>query len=59
MSVQNTKKFLGIIKGAALWITSVRNKIGQILVGVLTAEERAGVDVMAADHVKSGLCCSP
>ncbi len=59
MSVQITKMFLGIIKGTTLWITSVRNEIDRILTGVLTAEEGAGLDVMAADHVKSGLCCSP
>ncbi len=59
MSVQITKKFLGKMKGTALWIMSVRDKIGQILSGVLTAEEEAGLDVMAADHVKSGFCCSP
>ncbi len=60
MSVQITKKkFLGIIKGTALWITSVRNEIDQILTGVLTAEEGAGLDVMAANPVNAGLCCSP
>ncbi|CAK6959843.1 uncharacterized protein LOC117764855, partial [Scomber scombrus] len=47
-----TKKLAGTAKGTALWLTSVGNEYGQILMSVLTAQEGAGLDLMAADLVK-------
>ncbi|XP_056224227.1 uncharacterized protein LOC130163830 [Seriola aureovittata] len=47
-----TKKLAGTAKGTALWLTSVGNEYGQILMSVLTAQEGAGLDMMAADLVK-------
>ncbi|XP_044026052.1 uncharacterized protein LOC122863539 [Siniperca chuatsi] len=47
-----TKKLAGTAKGTALWLTSVGNEYGQILISVLTAQEGAGLDMMAADLVK-------
>lgn len=35
-----------------MWLTSVGNEYGQILISVLTAQEGAGLDLMAADLVK-------
>ncbi|XP_029682372.1 uncharacterized protein isoform X3 [Takifugu rubripes] len=43
-----TKKLAGTAKGTALWLTSVGNEYGQILMSVLTAQEGAGLDLMAA-----------
>ncbi|XP_035528006.1 uncharacterized protein LOC118335689 [Morone saxatilis] len=47
-----TKKLAGTAKGTALWLTSVGNEYGQILMSVLTAQEGAGLDPMAADLVR-------
>ncbi|XP_023278736.1 uncharacterized protein LOC111667306 [Seriola lalandi dorsalis] len=47
-----TTKLAGTAKGTALWLTSVGNEYGQILMSVLTAQEGAGLDMMAADLVK-------
>ncbi|XP_069383419.1 uncharacterized protein [Paralichthys olivaceus] len=47
-----TKKLAGKAKGTALWLTSVGNEHGQILMSVLTAQEGAELDLMAADLVK-------
>lgn len=49
---QITKKLAGTAKGTALWLTSVGNEHGQILISVLTAQEGAGLDMMVADLVK-------
>ncbi|XP_030266267.1 uncharacterized protein LOC115577368 [Sparus aurata] len=46
------KKLAGAAKGTALWLASVGNEYGQILMSVLTAQEGAGLDMMAADLVK-------
>ena len=50
--LQITKKLAGTAKGTALWLTSVGNEYGQILISVLTAQEGAGLDMMAADLVR-------
>ncbi|XP_076833440.1 uncharacterized protein LOC143478370 [Brachyhypopomus gauderio] len=42
-----TKKLAGTAKGTALWLTSVGNELGQVLISVLTAQEGAGLDMMA------------
>ncbi|XP_034460728.1 uncharacterized protein LOC117773137 [Hippoglossus hippoglossus] len=47
-----TKKLAGTAKGTAHWLTSVGNEYGQVLISVLTAQEGAGLDLMAADLVK-------
>ncbi|MED6249845.1 hypothetical protein ATANTOWER_020645 [Ataeniobius toweri] len=47
-----TKKLAGTAKRTALWLTSVGNEHGQILISVLTAQEGAGLDRMASDLVK-------
>ncbi|KAK1904688.1 putative surface protein bspA-like [Dissostichus eleginoides] len=47
-----TKKLAGTAKGTALWLTSVGNENGQILISVLTAQEGAGLDMMAANLVR-------
>ncbi|KAK5612018.1 hypothetical protein CRENBAI_002028 [Crenichthys baileyi] len=47
-----TKKLAGTAKRTALWLTSVGNEHGQILISVLTAQEGAGLDRMASDVVK-------
>lgn len=39
-------------KGTAMWLTSVGNEYGQILISVLTSQEGPGLDMMAADLVK-------
>ncbi|XP_051795185.1 uncharacterized protein LOC110962328 isoform X2 [Acanthochromis polyacanthus] len=44
-----TKKLAGAAKGTALWLTSVSNELGQILISVLTTQEGPGLDVMVAD----------
>lgn len=51
--LQITKKLAGTAKGTELRLTSVGNEYGQILISVLTAQEGAGLDVMAADLVKT------
>lgn len=50
--MQITKKLSGIAKGTALWLTSVSNEVGQILISVLTAQEGPALDRMAADLVR-------
>lgn len=50
--LQITKKLAGTAKGTALWLTSVGNEYGQILISVLTAQEGAGLDKMADDLVR-------
>lgn len=50
--LQITKKLAGTAKGTALWLTSVGNEYGQILISVLTAQEGAGLDKMANDLVR-------
>ncbi|KAK5618928.1 hypothetical protein CRENBAI_007685 [Crenichthys baileyi] len=47
-----TKKLTGTAKGGALWLTSMGNGHGQILISVLTAQEGAGLHRMAGDLVK-------
>ncbi|KAM4521363.1 uncharacterized protein V3H82_002148 [Fundulus diaphanus] len=47
-----TKKLAGTAKGTALWLSSVGNEHGQILISVLTAQEGAGLDRMASGLVK-------
>ena len=50
--LQITKKLSGIAKGTALWLTSVSNERGQILISVLSAQEGPALDRMA-----TGLIC--
>lgn len=50
--LQITKKLAGTAKGTGLWLTSVGNEYGQILISVLTAQEGAGLDKMANDLVR-------
>lgn len=40
-------------KGTALWLTSVGNEYGHILISVLTDQEGAGLDMMVADLMKT------
>nr|XP_055051853.1 uncharacterized protein LOC129437619 isoform X1 [Misgurnus anguillicaudatus] len=47
-----TKKLSGFAKGTALWLTSVSNEVGQILISVLTAQEGPALDRMAADLIR-------
>lgn len=47
-----TKKLAGTARGTALWLSSVGNEYGQILMRVLTAQEGAGLDLMAAGLVR-------
>ncbi|KAK0151032.1 hypothetical protein N1851_007824 [Merluccius polli] len=47
-----TKKLSGHAKGTALWLTSVSNEVGQILISVLTAQEGPALDMMAADLIR-------
>lgn len=49
---QITKKLAGTAKGTAMWLTSVGNELGQVLISVLTAQEGAGLDLMADGLVK-------
>ncbi|KAM9715533.1 uncharacterized protein ACNS7B_021836 [Menidia menidia] len=65
-----TKKLAGTAEGTALWLTSVGNEYGQILISVLTAQEgldemadglvsryaQAGEDPPVALYVDSGCC---
>lgn len=50
--LQITKKLAGTAKGTGLWLSSVGNEHGQILMSVLTAQEGAGLDRMASGLVK-------
>ena len=45
---QITKKLAGTAKGTALWMSSVGNEKGEILMSVLTAQEGEGLDLMVA-----------
>ncbi|KAL1265147.1 hypothetical protein QQF64_003174 [Cirrhinus molitorella] len=47
-----TKKLSGFAKGTALWLTSVSNEVGQMLISVLTAQEGPALDTMAADLIR-------
>ncbi|KAG9283218.1 hypothetical protein AMEX_G1968 [Astyanax mexicanus] len=47
-----TKKLAGTAKGTGLWLTSVGNELGQVLISVLTAQEGAGLDKMADGLVR-------
>ncbi|XP_060943163.1 uncharacterized protein LOC133020572 [Limanda limanda] len=47
-----TKKLSGFAKGTALWLTSVSNEVGQILISVLTAQEGPALDNMAAGLIQ-------
>ena len=49
---QITKKLAGTAKGTGLWLTSVGNEYCQILMSVMTAQEGAGLDFMAAGLVR-------
>lgn len=49
---QITKKLAGTAKGTAMWLTSVGNELGQVLISVLTAQEGAGLDLMADGLVR-------
>ncbi|KAJ8335564.1 hypothetical protein SKAU_G00389060 [Synaphobranchus kaupii] len=42
-----TKKLAGTANGTAMWLTSVGNELGQVLISVLMAQEGAGLDLMA------------
>ncbi|KAJ8382141.1 hypothetical protein SKAU_G00029200 [Synaphobranchus kaupii] len=46
-----TKKLAGHAKGTALWLTSISNEVGQILISVLTAQEGPGLDQMVSDLI--------
>lgn len=48
MPLQITKKLSGTAKGTALWLSSVSNETGQILISVLSAQEGPALDRMAA-----------
>ncbi|XP_057199129.1 uncharacterized protein LOC130559857 [Triplophysa rosa] len=47
-----TKKLAGTARGTGLWLTSVGNEFGQVLISVLTAQEGAGLDKMVDGLVK-------
>ncbi|CAM4567614.1 unnamed protein product [Leuciscus chuanchicus] len=47
-----TKKLAGTARGTGLWLTSVGNEFGQVLISVLTAQEGAGLDMMVDGLVK-------
>ncbi|XP_056116177.1 uncharacterized protein LOC130092361 [Rhinichthys klamathensis goyatoka] len=47
-----TKKLAGTARGTGLWLTSVGNEFGQVLMSVLTAQEGAGLDMMVDGLVK-------
>lgn len=47
-----TKKLAGTARGTGLWLTSVGNEFGQVLISVLTAQEGAGLDIMVDGLVK-------
>ncbi|KAJ8010710.1 hypothetical protein DPEC_G00077940 [Dallia pectoralis] len=47
-----TKKLAGTAKGTALWVSSMGNEIGQILVSVLTAQDGPGLDPMVSGLVQ-------
>ncbi|CAL8310590.1 unnamed protein product [Gadus morhua 'NCC'] len=47
-----TKKLAGAAKGTALWMSSVSNEVGQVLISVLTAQEGPGLDRMVSDLIR-------
>ncbi|CAL8237725.1 unnamed protein product, partial [Lota lota] len=47
-----TKKLAGAAKGTALWVTSVSNEVGQVLISVLTAQEGPGLDRMVSGLIR-------
>ena len=47
-----TKKLAGAAKGTALWVSSVSNEVGQVLISVLTAQEGPGLDQMVSDLIR-------
>ncbi|KAI7804786.1 hypothetical protein IRJ41_020324, partial [Triplophysa rosa] len=47
-----TKKLAGTARGTGLWLTSVGNEFGQVLISVLTAQEGAGLDKTVDGLVK-------
>ncbi|KAM7009682.1 uncharacterized protein LKV04_001620 [Tautogolabrus adspersus] len=47
-----TRKLPGVAKGTTVWLSSVSNKVGQILISVLTAQEGSGLDLMVADLIR-------
>lgn len=47
-----TKKLAGTARGTGLWLTSVGNEFGQVLISVLTAQEGAGLDRMVDGLVR-------
>ncbi|XP_057214898.1 uncharacterized protein LOC130569327 [Triplophysa rosa] len=47
-----TRKLAGTARGTGLWLTSVGNEFGQVLISVLTAQEGAGLDKMVDGLVK-------
>lgn len=47
MSFKITKKLAGHGKGTALWVSSIGNEVGQILMSVLAVQEGPGLDRMA------------
>ncbi|KAK0140296.1 hypothetical protein N1851_022771 [Merluccius polli] len=47
-----TKKLAGAAKGTALWVSSVSNEVGQVLISVLTAQEGPGLDRMVSDLIR-------
>ncbi len=50
--LQITKKLAGTARATGLWLTSVGNEYGQVLISVLTAQEGAGLDTMVDGLVK-------
>lgn len=50
--IQMTKKLSGHAKGTALWLTSVSNEVGEILISVVTAQEGPALNQMAAGLVQ-------
>lgn len=52
LALQITKKLSGTAKGTALWLTSVSNERGQILISVLTAQEGPALERMASGLVR-------
>ena len=47
-----TKKLAGAAKGTALWVSSVSNEVGQVLISVLTAQEGPGLDRMVSGLIR-------
>ena len=58
MSFQITKKLAGYAKGKALWVSSVSNEVGQILISVLTVQDGPGLDKMARGLMERYRCAA-